>query len=380
MTMVERRKFRRRNRNPIDDGPEEPPIEPLESRDRRLERRRAEDKAALAEETAHAAEEAARRSAEEEARQRAAEEARLQEQREAEAREEARRQTTAKREEIRKRLRVHDGDKVTAPATASAPVEAETAPAQAPRSPARKPTPLWHRLQEFTVNPRHLERHRIITAERQDPAHAAFDVLRTRLLQALAERGWTRVAITSPTKDCGKTFTAANLAISLSRQQNCRTMLIDCDLRRPSLHKVLGVKNPGSMGDVLRGLVPPEDHLIRMGENEIHAGRNIAFGFNGTVEPYASELLQSPQSRTALRHIEDEFAPDVMLFDLPPALYYDDVMAFRGQFDGVILVIGGGITTEKEIRETQRRLGDDVPLLGTVLNKAEGSKIRQYTY
>jgi len=70
----------------------------------------------------------------------------------------------------------------------------------------------------------------------------------------------------------------------------------------------------------------------------------------------------------------------VMLFDLPPALYYDDVMAFRGQFDGVILVIGGGITTEKEIRETQRRLGEDVPLLGTVLNKAEDSKIRQYTY
>ena len=385
--MVERRKFRRRNRNPVDDGPEEPPIEPLESRDRRLERRRAEDKAALAEETARAAEDAARRSDEEEARQRAAEEARLQAQRAAEAREDARRQTAAKREEIRKRLRVHDGDKVSTPASAAAPDAAETgfesestAAARAPRGPVPKPTPLWHRLQEFTVNPRHLERHRIITAERQDPAHAAFDVLRTRLLQALAERGWTRVAITSPTKDCGKTFTAANLAISLSRQQNCRTLLIDCDLRRPPLHKVMGVKNPGSMGAVLRGLVAPEDHLIRMGENDIHAGRNIAFGFNGTVEPYASELLQSPQSRAALSHIQDAFAPDVMLFDLPPALYYDDVMAFRGQFDGVILVIGGGITTEKEIRETQRRLGEDVPLLGTVLNKAEDSKIRQYTY
>ncbi|MBY6004051.1 CpsD/CapB family tyrosine-protein kinase [Salipiger bermudensis] len=378
MNMVERRKFRRRKRTPVDDGPEDPPIEPLESRDRRLERRRAEDQAALAEETAHAAEEAARRSAEEEARQRAAEEAR----RDAEAREEARRQAAAKREEIRARLRVHEGDKVSTLASSPAP---EARPEPAPRrpfsdGPVRRPTPLWHRLQEFTVNPRHLERHRIITAERQDPAHAAFDVLRTRLLQALAERGWTRVAITSPTKDCGKTFTAANLAISLSRQQNCRTLLLDCDLRRPSLHKVLGVKNPGSMGDVLRGLVAPEDHLIRMGENEIHAGRNIAFGFNSTVEPYASELLQAPQTRSALRRIEEEFAPDVMLFDLPPALYYDDVMAFRSQFDGVILVLGGGITTEKEVLEVQRRLGEDVPLLGTVLNKAEDSKVRDYTY
>lgn len=372
MTMIERRKFRRRNRDTVDDGPEEPPIEPLESRGRRLERRRAEDQAALAEETAHAAEEAARRSAEDEAR--------LHAQREAEAREDARRQANAKREDIRQRLRVHDGSNASAPASVAAPSAAEPAPESEHRSPVRKPTPLWHKLQEFTVSPRHLERNRIITAGRQDPAHAAFDVLRTRLLQALDARGWTRVAITSPTKDCGKTFTAANLAISLSRQQNCRTMLVDCDLRRPSLHKVMGVKNPGAMGDVLRGLVPPEDHFIRMGENEIHAGRNIAFGFNGTAEPYASELLQAPQSRSVLRHIEDAFAPDVMLFDLPPALYYDDVMAFGGQFDGVILVVGGGITTEKDIRETQRRLGDDVPLLGTVLNKAEGSKIRQYTY
>lgn len=378
--MVERRKFRRRNRNPIDDGPEEPPIEPLESRDRRLERRRAEDKAALAEETAHAAEEAARRSAEEEARQRAAEEARLQEQREAEAREEARRQTTAKREEIRKRLRVHDGDKVTAPATASAPVEAETAPAQAPRSPARKPTPLWHRLQEFTVNPRHLERHRIITAERQDPAHAAFDVLRTRLLQALADNGWKRVAITSPTKDCGKTFTAANLAISLSRQQNCRTLLLDCDMRRPSLHKVMGLRDPGSMGDMLRGGIPPEDHFQRIAENRIHAGDTIAFGFNGAVEPYASELLQSPETARTLQRIEDRFAPDVMLFDLPPALYYDDVIAFRPLFDGVLLVVGGGLTTEKEVREVERRLGESTPLLGTVLNRAEGTSLKKYSY
>ena len=188
------------------------------------------------------------------------------------------------------------------------------------------------------------------------------------------------MAVTSPTKDCGKTFTAANLAISLSRQENCRTLLLDCDLRRPTLHKVMGVRNPGSMGDMLRGIIRPEDHLMRMGENDIHAGRNIAFGFNGAVEPYAAELLQDPRTEDTLDALQERLKPDVMLFDLPPALYYDDVIAFRARFDGVLLVIGGGLTTDKEVREVERRMGTTTPLLGTVLNKAEGTTLRKYSY
>ncbi|WP_188790972.1 CpsD/CapB family tyrosine-protein kinase [Salipiger pallidus] len=238
----------------------------------------------------------------------------------------------------------------------------------------------WDCLGRFSVDAGHLERNRIVTAGRDDPAHAAFDVLRTRLLQALSERGWKRVAVTSPSQGCGKTFTAANLAISLSRQQNCRTLLLDCDLRRPTLHKVIGVDAPGSMGDVLRGRTFPEQHLLRMGENSIHAGDSIAFGFNGVAEPYASELLQSPEAAAALDRMEDMFKPDVVLFDLPPALYYDDVIAFKARFDGVLLVLGGGLSTPKEVREVERRMGEDTPLLGTVLNKAEGTTLSKYTY
>ncbi|WP_240672162.1 exopolysaccharide biosynthesis protein [Tropicibacter alexandrii] len=238
----------------------------------------------------------------------------------------------------------------------------------------------WDDLATFKVDEEHLAENRIITAQRDDPAHAAFDVLRTRLLQALNDNGWRRVAITSPGKDCGKTFTAANLAISLSRQENCRTLLMDCDMRRPSLHKTMGISTPGAMGDLLRGTVDPGDHLMRMGSNRIHAGRNIAFGFNNLVEPYASELLQDPSTARTLDLIESRYDPDVMLFDLPPALFYDDVIAFRPLFDGVLLVIGGGLTTEKEVKEVERRLGEQTPLLGVVLNMAEGTEIERYRY
>lgn len=283
--------------------------------------------------------------------------------------EERQRQRQAKLKALREAL---PEERTAAPLTLSEPVVVP--------SPEPQPALQWDRLSELSLSAPHLSQHHVVTAERTDPAHSAFDVLRTRLLQALSDNGWSRVAITSPTKDCGKTFTAANLAISLARQENCRTVLMDLDMRRPSLHRVLGVDTPGSMGDVLRGTLAIEEHFKRLGENDFHGGRNIAFGFNDVIEPFAAELLQDPRANEVMNTIQQAYQPDVMLFDLPPALYYDDVIAFRPQFDGVLLVIGGGLTTEKEIREVERRLGDTTPLLGMVLNKAENADFQKYQY
>ncbi|QFT61388.1 CpsD/CapB family tyrosine-protein kinase [Roseivivax sp. THAF30] len=268
-----------------------------------------------------------------------------------------------------------------------------TAPAMAPPA-ERTATPVtrslsesaadqdanWRALDTFRVDERLLDRNRIITASRYDPAHSSFDVLRTRLLQALAERGWTRIAITSPTQGCGKTFTAANLAISLARQENCRTILFDTDLRNPSLSKVFGLSGMGPIGNLLRGASGPEDHLLRLGPNAIHASQNLAIAFNDAPETYASELLQDPRTGHSLNHVQERYRPDVMLFDMPPALYGDDVIAMRPHIDAVILVVGGGLTSEREIREVEARLGTETPLLGVVLNRAEGSTARKYTY
>ncbi|WP_425097881.1 CpsD/CapB family tyrosine-protein kinase [Tropicibacter sp. S64] len=320
------------------------------------------------------AEEAARREAEDRARRDAEETARREAaESERKARYAARRREASRREEAEREAEAQAARRTASPA----PLELTDPVAPVHSTQGIHP---WEQVATFDVNENHLAANRIITATREDPAYTAFDVLRTRLLQALSENGWKRVAITSPTKDCGKTFTAANLAISLSRQENCRTLLLDCDMRRPTLQKVMGRTHPGSMGDMLRGKIDPQDHLLRLGKNSINAGRNIAFGFNEVIEPYASELLQDPRTAATLTRIETEMKPDVMLFDLPPALYYDDVIAFRPLFDGVLLVVGGGITTEKEIKEVERRLGEETPLLGMVLNKAENTEISKYQY
>ncbi len=250
--------------------------------------------------------------------------------------------------------------------------------AQVPQS--HEPADLWNKLAVMPVNVPHLEENLVITASRNEPAHGAFDVLRTRLVHTLLEHGWKRVAITSPSRNCGKTFTAVNLAISLSRYEANRTILLDMDMRNPSVAGVIGDPNPGCMGDFLRGVTPAEDFLVKFDKNNLNIGSSLAIGTNGIIEPYAAELAQDPATGTHLDKMMQEMSPDIVLFDMPPALAFDDVIAFRKQFDGVLMVVGGGSTSPEEVREVMRRLGEDTPLLGVVLNQAEGEDGSDYSY
>lgn len=266
------------------------------------------------------------------------------------------------------------------PGTASDPVAAEPPADPAAGLAAERPAAAWAALRAFSPDPGHLDRHLVVTARRTDPAHAAFDVLRTKAVAALRERGWRRVGVTSPTKGCGKSFTALNLAVTLSRYDDRRTVLLDLDLRLPSLARRLGVEQPGAIGDMLRGLVPPEAHLLRMGENSLRIGPNLAFGLNDRREAYAAELFHEACTGAALARIDALLAPDIVLIDLPPVLAQDDVIALGPNLDCVLMVAAGGETTPRHLKEAVRRLGDDLPVLGVVLNKAEGEGVNDYYY
>jgi protein-tyrosine kinase len=238
----------------------------------------------------------------------------------------------------------------------------------------------WAKLPTLALDPSVLDRNLVVTATRKDRAHAPFDVLRTKLLHVLSDRNWRRVGVTSPTKGCGKSFVAVNLAITLARYESCRTVLLDMDLRISSIARRLGVREPDSMGDYLRGLIPLESFFRRVGPNQLRIGSSLAIGLNGRPEPFASELFHEPCTREALARIDAALAPRVVLFDLPPALAFDDVLALKPHLDCVLIVAGGGMTTARELREASRRLGDDLPILGVVLNKAEGEGTMDYYY
>ncbi|MFN3644904.1 MAG: CpsD/CapB family tyrosine-protein kinase [Gemmobacter sp.] len=228
------------------------------------------------------------------------------------------------------------------------------------------PDRLWADLPALQLDPAHAAAGHLIVTHREDPVGLLYDHLRTRLLQALQERGWTRVAVASPTRGCGATTVAANLALSLARRPSGRTVLIDMNLRAPGLAALFGVTNPGRLRDVLTGAQPMESHFLRL-------GRTLALGLNGQVEPDSAELLQEPATATALEAILEDLSPDVAIHDLPALLECDDALAFLPEVDGLLLVADGTRTTAAQVRECELLLKGRTELLGVVLNRAEDS-------
>ena len=230
---------------------------------------------------------------------------------------------------------------------------------------------IWDRLERFTPTARHLDRSRIVSARRQDPVAGAIDQLRTRVLNVLEERNWRHLGITSPTQGCGKTFVATNLGYSFSRQKHLRTMLLDMDLRNPSLARALGISDLKPLGPALQKPELLETRFLRLSEN-------LAVAANGTPEPDAAEVLKSSATAETLARTFERFRPDVVLYDLPPVLVCDDVLSFRDQLDAVIVVARGGLSTRAEIRELEGLLDGNIPILGTVLNEADDSNVARY--
>lgn len=219
----------------------------------------------------------------------------------------------------------------------------------------------WDALTVFEPDPRHLERHLVRTLRASAEAKP-FDSIRTKLLHQMRSNGWRRVALTSPDSGCGKSLLTLNLALSMARQSDLATMAVELDMRRPSMARTLGLKVGHQFSDVLAGRAPAADHLVRI-------GRNLAVATHRRAEPSAAELLASKGAGHVLDRMEADFAPDVMLFDLPPLLMTDDAMAIMDQIDCVLLVAAAERTTIAEITRCAEDLAARCNFLGVILNK-----------
>jgi protein-tyrosine kinase len=219
----------------------------------------------------------------------------------------------------------------------------------------------WSALEDYHFEPAVIARNRLVSFGGGGPA-VSFDVMRTKILQQMRANKWRRLAITSPGSGCGKTTTCLNLAFSLGRQKDLRTMIIEADLRRPSMAQALGLTRQHSFASVLQGTSPAAENLVRH-------WANLAFGTNNEAARNPAELLHSAKVRDVLAQIDHDYAPDIMVFDMPPMQGSDDTIGFMSQVDCVLLIAAAGSTTVREVDLAEQELASQTNVLGVVLNK-----------
>lgn len=263
-----------------------------------------------------------------------------------------------------------------APAAGSAPNVNPGVP-KAP-APPEAPANAWTALPEIKIKKGNLLRQRVLTyGDSSSQGSAAFDLLRTRMLQQAKQNNWRRIAIVSPHSGCGKTTTTSNLAFSLARQTDMRTIVFDFDLRRHGLSSLLRQKPKHGMADVLEGKVPFAEHGLRFGEN-------VIFGFNRGSIKNASEVLQSSKAQQVIDGIQADFEPNIMLFDLPPLMASDDNFGFLQYMDAALILAAAEKTTMSQIDVAERQVAELTSVMGIVLNRCRyttgGAYGHEYNY
>lgn len=219
----------------------------------------------------------------------------------------------------------------------------------------------WAAVESATLDPALAEKYRV-TALRGGKDAGAYDMLRSRALRQMKEKGWRRLAITSPDAGCGKTTIALNLAFSMARQPDLRVLLIDLDLRRPNLHRALGQSVKHSVWEVFQRKAALVDAARRFSDN-------LVVAMNNAPCPQPAETLQSSQSIAVLQEIEAAYRPDVVIFDLSPLLAGDDNLGFLGNCDCALLVAASESTTMNNIDASEKELAGLTSVMGVVLNK-----------
>jgi protein-tyrosine kinase len=209
-----------------------------------------------------------------------------------------------------------------------------------------------------------MERNKILPAIDDRSAITAYKMLRTRVLQRMRTNSWRTLIVTSAGPGEGKTLTAGNLALSIADDVNQSVILVDLDLQRPTLASYFGLDVHKSIGDYLTGRAELDEIVYSPTGFE-----RIVIIPNGNPVPNSSELLASPRMRDLLEYLNSQDSQTITIFDMPPVLACDDVLAFSPYADAILMVVAEGRTERDSLSRTMEMIGDR-NLLGVVLNQS----------
>jgi protein-tyrosine kinase len=200
------------------------------------------------------------------------------------------------------------------------------------------------------------------TDENDGSAVAAYRMLRTRLLHRARIAQWTTIAVTSAGPNDGKTLTTLNLALSMAREKSREIVLLDMDMRNPSICRTLGVEPPHELRHYLeQGTNGNEMFLSVYSENLMVAG-------SITSTEHASELLGSERFDELIQLIKQGAVDPIILIDLPPVLLTDDALVVAPKVDALLVVASDGLTEQSDLGKALDML-KEFPIAGVVLNR-----------
>jgi capsular exopolysaccharide synthesis family protein len=207
----------------------------------------------------------------------------------------------------------------------------------------------------------------------RSPVSEAYRVLRTNLGFAAVDDGLRSVMVTSASLEEGKTTTAANLAVAMA-QAGKQVIVVDADLRRPTLHKLFQGRNKqGLTTALLEAQAPLRDHLQ---ETVIHGLRLMS---SGPLPPNPAELLNSQRMHQLVAALQAE--ADLVIFDTPPVLLLADASILAAQVGGTILVVNAGDTRRDALVQAVERLDKaGATLYGVVMNRVQTGRSGYYNY
>ncbi|MDY6226874.1 MAG: CpsD/CapB family tyrosine-protein kinase [Clostridium sp.] len=212
----------------------------------------------------------------------------------------------------------------------------------------------------------------IVEKEPKSIAAESYRTLRTNIQYSSFDKEYKVIVITSSEPGEGKSTTAGNLALCMA-QGDKKVILVDCDLRRPSIHKKFKVSNLAGLSDVIIGKSDLSKVMHRY-------NKNLVLLTSGKIPPNPSEMLSSKSMENLLEKLRENF--DYVILDTPPVQAVTDSQILSTKADGTILVVRAERTKKESVNNAINLLKKvNANIIGTVLNGTDLSRNKyQYYY
>ena len=212
----------------------------------------------------------------------------------------------------------------------------------------------------------------MILTSTSDPMEIeAYKTLRSNLFFTLVHStGCKRITVTSSVSKEGKSTVCVNLAKTIA-ETNATVLLVDCDLRKPRLHKFFKAKCIPGLSNYLIGDDNIDEIIHKTGE------KNLSIIYSGTIPPNPVEILGSPEFKNCIEELSKRF--DYILMDCPPLLEVTDAMEVSKNSDGTLLITRRKFTTHAILYQSLKKLEfAGTKILGFILNDVAKNKNRYY--